>query len=109
MTVNEINKRKYWVCCPLCDKQKCVKGTDKCDAEIWAKQKMMTADDSCEYKPNEDMIDMTIKSLEKQKAISELQPPTDDWESYADRLYDLAYLSGYNDGLVAKGNEDNNV
>ena len=47
--------------------------------------------------------------VNKQKAISELQPPTDNWETYADRLYDLAYLSGYNDGLVAKGNEDNNV
>ena len=44
------------------------------------------------------------KSLEKQKAISELQPPTDNWETYANRLYDLAYLSGYNDGLIAKGN-----
>ena len=49
-----------------------------------------------------DDVNMVIKALEKQKAISELQPPTDDWENYADRLYDLAYLSGYNDGLVAK-------
>lgn len=49
-----------------------------------------------------DALDMAIKSLEKQKAISELQPPTDNWETYADRLYDLAYLSGYNDGLIAK-------
>lgn len=47
--------------------------------------------------------------IEKQKAIFELQPPTDNWETYADRLYDLAYLSGYNDGLIAKGNQDNNV
>ena len=57
----------------------------------------------------EDAVEMAIKALEKQKAISELQPPTDDWDSYADRLYDLAYLSGYNDGLVAKGSQDNNV
>lgn len=49
-------------------------------------------------------IDTEIKTLEKQKAISELQPPTDNWETYANRLYDLAYLSGYNDGLIAKGN-----
>jgi hypothetical protein len=47
-------------------------------------------------------LNEVINRLEKQKAISELQPPTDDWETYADRLYDLAYLSGYNDGLVAK-------
>lgn len=50
-------------------------------------------------------LDTAIKALEKQKAISELQPPTDDWETYADRLYDLAYLSGYNDGLIAKRGE----
>lgn len=64
MTVNEINKRKYWICCPLCDNPKCVKGTDKCDAEIWAKHEIMNADDSCEYRPNEGMIDMEIKAIE---------------------------------------------
>ena len=47
--------------------------------------------------------------ISRQAAISELKPPTDNWETYADRLYDLAYLSGYNDGLIAKGNQDNNV
>lgn len=31
-------------------------------------------------------LNMAIKALEKQKAISELQPPTDNWENYADRL-----------------------
>jgi hypothetical protein len=30
---------KYMVCCPLCDHDKCVRGTDKCDAERWAKEK----------------------------------------------------------------------
>ena len=39
MTNEEINKMKYWICCPLCDNRKCVRGTDKCDAEIWAKMK----------------------------------------------------------------------
>ena len=39
MTLEEINNIKYIVCCPLCDNVKCVKGTDKCEAEIWAKQK----------------------------------------------------------------------
>lgn len=39
MTNEEIHKTKYWVCCPLCDNEKCVKGTDKCEAEIWAKEK----------------------------------------------------------------------
>lgn len=53
-------------------------------------------------KSEHEALRVAIKTLEKQKAISELQPPTDDWDSYADRLYDLAYLSGYNDGLIAK-------
>jgi hypothetical protein len=30
---------KYMVCCPLCDHDKCCRGTDKCDAEKWAKGK----------------------------------------------------------------------
>lgn len=33
----EINRMKYMVCCPMCDNDKCCRGTDKCDAEIWAK------------------------------------------------------------------------
>ena len=32
------DSRKYWVCCPMCDLDKCVKGSDKCEAEIWAKK-----------------------------------------------------------------------
>ena len=39
MTLEEINNMKYIVCCPLCDNDECVRGTDKCEAEIWAKQK----------------------------------------------------------------------
>lgn len=39
MTDEEIDIKKYWVCCPMCDNDKCVKGSDKCEAEIWAKQK----------------------------------------------------------------------
>lgn len=50
-------------------------------------------------------LNEVIGRLEKQKAISELQPPTDNWENYADRLYDLAYLRGYADGLIAKRGE----
>lgn len=36
----EINKIKYTVCCPLCDNKKCVRGTDSCEAEKWARRKM---------------------------------------------------------------------
>lgn len=39
MTKAEINRMKYIVCCPLCDNDKCCRGTDKCDAEIWAEGK----------------------------------------------------------------------
>ena len=39
MTEQEINTMKYKVCCPWCDNKKCVRGTDKCEAEIWAKKK----------------------------------------------------------------------
>ena len=30
---------KYKVCCPPCDDDECVRGTDKCEAEIWVKEK----------------------------------------------------------------------
>ena len=39
MTKEEINRMKYIVCCPLCDNDKCCRGTDKCDAEKWVKYK----------------------------------------------------------------------
>ena len=36
MTREERNK--YWICCPLCDNDKCMRGTDKCEAEQWEKE-----------------------------------------------------------------------
>ena len=44
MTTEEINNIKYWVCCPMCDNEKCVKGTDACEAEQWAKSKIESED-----------------------------------------------------------------
>lgn len=44
MTEEVINKTKYWVCCP-CDNSECVKGTEKCEAEIWAKAKKEVKDE----------------------------------------------------------------
>lgn len=41
MSETEINRMKYMVCCPLCDNSPCCRGTDKCDAEIWAKKKKL--------------------------------------------------------------------
>lgn len=40
MTSEDLDNMKYWVCCPMCDNNKCVKGTDKCEAEIWKNKKM---------------------------------------------------------------------
>ena len=39
MTNEEIDKIKYFICCPWCDNKKCFKGTPKCEAEAWAKAK----------------------------------------------------------------------
>lgn len=44
MKTEEINRMKYIVCCPMCDKEKCVRNTDKCEAEIWAKDKAERGD-----------------------------------------------------------------
>lgn len=41
MTLEEINTMKYKVCCPMCDNKKCVRGTDSCEAEQWAKSKAL--------------------------------------------------------------------
>ena len=45
MTDEEIDRIKYWVCCPMCDNKKCTKGTEKCEAEIWAKIKKKEAEE----------------------------------------------------------------
>lgn len=36
---DELSRIKYFVCCPMCDKEKCVRGTEECDAEKWEKMK----------------------------------------------------------------------
>jgi hypothetical protein len=38
--MENIDKVKYWVCCPLCDNDRCMRGTDKCEAEQWKKMKL---------------------------------------------------------------------
>ncbi len=38
MTKAEIDRQKYIICCPMCDSKKCVRGTDRCEAEQWAKE-----------------------------------------------------------------------
>ena len=42
MTKEEIDTKKYIICCPMCDNSKCVRGTKKCEAEIWAKNKRIS-------------------------------------------------------------------
>ena len=34
--LSDIDRMKYYVCCPMCDLPKCVKGTVQCEAEQWA-------------------------------------------------------------------------
>ena len=42
MTEREIDTKKYIICCPMCDNKECVRGTEKCEAEIWAKEKRIS-------------------------------------------------------------------
>ena len=46
----------------------------------------------------EGYLDMAISALEKQEADNSCTPPSDDWEHYEDRLYDIAYQNGYERG-----------
>lgn len=41
---------------------------------------------------------LSLPALEKQEAIKSCTPPSDDWEHYADRLHDIAYKCGYEQG-----------
>lgn len=38
--MTDLDNQKYIVCCLMCDNEKCVKGTDKCEAEQWKKKKI---------------------------------------------------------------------
>lgn len=48
-------------------------------------------------------MQMAISALEKQEAIKSCTPPSDDWEHYADRLHDIAYKCGYEEGKQDAG------
>ena len=37
--------------------------------------------------------------MTKEQIIKDNTPPTNDWEHYADRLYDIAYKSGYDEAI----------
>lgn len=43
-------------------------------------------------------VTMAIVAMKKLEAIQICTPPSDDWEQYADRLHDIAYQSGYEQG-----------
>ena len=62
MSENEINRMKYIVCCPLCDNDKCCRGTDKCDAEIWAKKKKL---EEMEKHTDRQIYDGCIRLMER--------------------------------------------
>lgn len=48
-------------------------------------------------------FDLAISALQKQEAIKSCTPPSDDWEHYADRLHDIAYKCGYEQGKKDAG------
>ncbi len=48
MTDKEIHRIKYMVCCPMCDNETCVRNTEACEAEVWAKNKAESEDEKQE-------------------------------------------------------------
>lgn len=46
MTNKELIWKQAWlVCCPMCDNDKCMRGSEKCEAVQWAKQKLKEVDE----------------------------------------------------------------
>ena len=39
LSQSDIERLKYVICCPMCDNDKCVRRTDTCEAEQWARRK----------------------------------------------------------------------
>lgn len=71
MTKEEIDRLKYMICCPMCDNERCVRGSDRCEAEIWAKNK------KAKDNKKENMIDETkLEEFVKEKC-SELSNTLD--------------------------------
>lgn len=52
-----------------------------------------------------EMFCVAIKALEKLEAIKSRTSPSDDWEYYADRLYDIACQNGYERGKKYAGQD----
>jgi uncharacterized Fe-S cluster-containing protein len=44
MTREEINRIKYMVCCPLCDKERCERYADDCDVKRYMQGKAESED-----------------------------------------------------------------
>ena len=45
MTDKELDAMKYKICCPMCDNKECIKGADRCEAEMWKKSKLQEVPD----------------------------------------------------------------
>jgi hypothetical protein len=41
MTEQELQNMSYWICCPMCDNKKCVRGAEECEAAQWVKKQAM--------------------------------------------------------------------
>ena len=105
MTLEEINTMKYRVCCPMCDNKKCVRGTDSCEAEQWAKRKAL-GQEPVDYKAQ---YENYLKKSEV--VISQLRADRDrlrdDFDKARAEIADLAdsdaygdYQQGFNFGLM---------
>ena len=75
MTKTKIDNLKYSVCCPICDNEKCLRGTDQCEAEQWAKEKL-------KEQPPQDQT--KGKLVERQVIVNWYSPeektPPEDWD-----------------------------
>lgn len=67
--MDNIDKVKYIVCCPLCDNPKCVKGTDRCEAEVWKREKekegKQNAENNIEFVLPDDSWDEVTEQLKE--------------------------------------------
>ena len=105
MTRKEIANIKYKLCCPMCDNPKCVKGTDKCESEKWAKSKV-DAENAKKQVLIDLMKDMPLSTLQiafvYAKNYAEYgEDVTKTWLTVTENASALekAYRKGYYEGL----------
>ncbi|MCR4733114.1 MAG: hypothetical protein K5819_07845 [Lachnospiraceae bacterium] len=61
----EINRIKHIVCCSPCDSDRCCRGTDKCEAEIWAEREKLVEMDERAQEAFRQLARMTNTSVQE--------------------------------------------